>query len=368
MKNKLRLIKNIYLKKNKPVSLIIFLTERCNARCSFCFIDFNPNAKGQQKENEISVENFKKMSLSLKDSLHHLNFTGGEPFLRSDFDQIISNFIENCDLSSVVISTNGSYPKKISKFLENVCLKYPTTKFIFQFSIDSFPERHNEIRKIPGLFDRTIESYNIVKNSHKNCISTCNLTISEDNYEQIEDVYDYLTEKHKIETINPIVVRNEGVYEVPTDSKIALIEAYKKITKKNVENVDKGNLRGFSNFDIEGKVINEKNKIQYKMIAETYLKPKFYSNCVAGSIFGVVTSDGNVLPCEILDKDKALGNLKDYDFNFMELWNDTKAKNTRKWIKDTKCNCHWECIFTYNLVSSPKYSANIASKIIKSRL
>ena len=41
MKNKLRLIKNIYLKKNKPISLIIFLTERCNARCSFCFIDFD---------------------------------------------------------------------------------------------------------------------------------------------------------------------------------------------------------------------------------------------------------------------------------------------------------------------------------------
>ena len=52
------------------------------------------------------------MSLSLKDSLHHLNFTGGEPFLRSDFDQIISNFIENCDLSSVVISTNGSYQER----------------------------------------------------------------------------------------------------------------------------------------------------------------------------------------------------------------------------------------------------------------
>jgi len=367
MKNKLRLAKNIYFKKNKPVSLIIFLTERCNARCSFCFIDFDPKAKGQQKENEISVEDFKTMSLSLKDSLHHLNFTGGEPFLRSDFDQIISNFIENCDLSSVVISTNGSYPNKIKKFLETVCSKYPTTKFVFQFSIDSFPEKHNIIRKIPGLFDRTIESYNIVKKSYENCLSTCNLTISEDNYQDIEKIYDYLTEQQKIETINPIVVRNEGVYDVPPESKVALIEAYKKITKKNIDNVDNGKLRGFSNFDLEGKVINEKNKIQYEMISETYLKPKFYTNCVAGSIFGVVTSDGNVLPCEILDNDKALGNLKDYDFDFMKLWNDTKANETRKWIKDTKCNCHWECIFTYNLISSPKYVASMATKILKSK-
>ena len=243
MKNKLRLAKNIYFKKNKPVSLIIFLTERCNARCSFCFIDFDPKAKGQQKENEISVEDFRTMSLSLKDSLHHLNFTGGEPFLRSDFDQIISNFIENCDLSSVVISTNGSYPKKIKKFLETVCLKYPTTKFVFQFSIDSFPEKHNIIRKIPGLFDRTIESYNIVKNSYENCLSTCNLTISEDNYQDIEEIYDYLTEQHKIETINPIVVRNEGVYDVPPESKVALIEAYKKIINGEYEDIENDNDR-----------------------------------------------------------------------------------------------------------------------------
>lgn len=362
MRNKLRLLKNIYLKKDRPVSLIIFLTERCNARCSFCFIDFD-DKKTQDKKNEISTEEFNLMSKSLSKSLHHLNFTGGEPFLRSDFDTIISNFIENCGLSSVVISTNGSYPKKIQKFVDSVCKKYSETKFVFQFSIDSFPEKHNEMRKIPGLFDKTIESYKIVKNSYKNCIATCNLTISEGNYDEIENIYDYLTIEHNIETINPIVVRNEGVYDVPSQIKISLIEAYKKITDKNIQNVKNGKLRGFSNFDIEGKIINAKNELQYQMISETYLKPKYYTPCVAGSIFGVVKSNGDVFPCEILEE-KKLGNLKDYKYDFMSLWNNNVAKDTRKWIKDTKCNCHWECIFTYNLISSPKYTAKIATKIL----
>ena len=35
-----KVINNIYFKKT-PISLIHFLTNRCNARCSFCFIDFN---------------------------------------------------------------------------------------------------------------------------------------------------------------------------------------------------------------------------------------------------------------------------------------------------------------------------------------
>ena len=42
--NLLRVLKNIYLTRNEPVSLVHFVTNRCNARCSFCFIDFdNPD-------------------------------------------------------------------------------------------------------------------------------------------------------------------------------------------------------------------------------------------------------------------------------------------------------------------------------------
>ena len=61
--------------------------------------------------------------------------------------------------------------------------------------------------------------------------------------------------------------------------------------------------------------------------------------------------------------DFQLGNLNEYNFDFMKLWNNTNSKETREWIKKTKCNCHWECIFTYNLISSPKYLSKIATKL-----
>ena len=50
-----------------------------------------------------------------------------------------------------------------------------------------------------------------------------------------------------------------------------------KKLQKNLENVKNGSLRGFSNFDLEGMVINAKNHLQYEMIAESYLKPKYYT-------------------------------------------------------------------------------------------
>ena len=39
--NILRVLKNLYFFKNEPISLVHFITNRCNARCSFCFIDFD---------------------------------------------------------------------------------------------------------------------------------------------------------------------------------------------------------------------------------------------------------------------------------------------------------------------------------------
>ena len=51
----LHVLNNVYFKKTEPVSIVHFITNRCNARCSFCFIDFdNPNTfKGELTLGEI---------------------------------------------------------------------------------------------------------------------------------------------------------------------------------------------------------------------------------------------------------------------------------------------------------------------------
>ena len=92
MKNKLRLLKNIYFKKDKPVSLIIFLTERCNARCSFCFIDFeDPNTF----KSELTLSEIDKLTKNLGKSLLNVNLTGGEPFARKEIIDIAKLYIKN---------------------------------------------------------------------------------------------------------------------------------------------------------------------------------------------------------------------------------------------------------------------------------
>ena len=75
--NFLNVLKNVYISKKEPVGLIHFITNKCNAGCSFCFIDFDdPNTfKG-----ELSLEEIDELTKNLGSSLLSVNFTGGEPF------------------------------------------------------------------------------------------------------------------------------------------------------------------------------------------------------------------------------------------------------------------------------------------------
>ena len=62
-------------KKNKfPSRLTIFLTDKCNMKCAHCFI-IKEDAKTTE---EISIEEYKKIFLSLKGRISQILFTGGD--------------------------------------------------------------------------------------------------------------------------------------------------------------------------------------------------------------------------------------------------------------------------------------------------
>ena len=149
-------LKNLYFKRNEPVSVVHFLTNRCNARCSFCFIDFdNPETFA----GELSVPEIEKLTKSLGNSLLNVNFTGGEPFARKEINEIANLYIKNTTIQSIYITTNASLPDRILNFTNDIISKNKDIELTIQISIDSIPEKHNQIRKIKNLFDSCYETF-----------------------------------------------------------------------------------------------------------------------------------------------------------------------------------------------------------------
>ena len=108
---------NALVSKKEPLSIVHFLTNRCNARCSFCFIDFeNPEIF----KKELSLDEIEKLTKNLGSSILNVNFTGGEPFARKDIQEIAELYIKNTTIQSIYITTNGSLPDRIESFAKNI--------------------------------------------------------------------------------------------------------------------------------------------------------------------------------------------------------------------------------------------------------
>ena len=359
MKNFISRTINISLLKKEPVSLVHFITSRCNARCPFCFIDFDNNDtfKGELNLNEIQ-----KISNSLGSTISNINITGGEPFARKDITEIGEIYLKNKNIVSLFITTNGSLPDRIKKFVNYISPKFSKKNITFSISIDHFQKEHDRIRKIGGLFKNCIESYNFLKEHKKNILCNVAITVSEENYKIVSELYDKLKNNYGIESFTATLVRDEGVYKTKKDLKLNILNAYKNLTQQIRQDIQNKITGGYRKDTIIGRFLNAKNSIMNKQISKMYMENNYLSPCHASSLFGVINSKGDVYPCEILDK--KIGNLRDYNYNFINLWNSKENCKIKKYIIESKCRCTYECAWTFNILGNYRYYPKLLKKAL----
>jgi MoaA/NifB/PqqE/SkfB family radical SAM enzyme len=132
-----------------PIGCVAAVTYRCNARCTVCDIWKHDSRESEELEaGEYAW---------LPSSLRSINVSGGEPYLRDDLVEIVSVMQRACPRARVVISTNGLQPDRIEKMtarMEDVAVRV---------SIDAVGEKHDEIRGIPGGYDRAMDTVNRLK-------------------------------------------------------------------------------------------------------------------------------------------------------------------------------------------------------------
>jgi radical SAM protein with 4Fe4S-binding SPASM domain len=94
------------LRKRYPLSTIIELTERCNLRCVHCYVN-QPANDPVQKQTELSADQFKQIIDKIAQAgTLFVCFTGGEPLLREDFEEIYVHAIKSGLL--VTLFTNAT--------------------------------------------------------------------------------------------------------------------------------------------------------------------------------------------------------------------------------------------------------------------
>ena len=193
--------------------------------------------------------------------------------------------------------------------------------------------------------------------------ATFQITVNPDNYDTAIETYKYMRDKLKIQNINCTMIRGEKADSLDLLTRQKISGIYKEIQTMLDEDFDCGKVKGFYDNSLTSILLNAKNKIIWKYVLKTFNDKKYISPCTAGSLFGVIYSDGSVFPCELLDT--KIATLQDYDYNFMKCWQSNNAKLIRNQIKKSKCHCTFECSWLVNIYSSPRYFAEILYNIVK---
>lgn len=85
--------------------LRLSITEKCNFKCSYCLPNGYSGGEGSQF---LTADEIQNLAFGFKDfGIEKIRLTGGEPTLRRDLNQIISNLKHSVGVEEVALTTNG---------------------------------------------------------------------------------------------------------------------------------------------------------------------------------------------------------------------------------------------------------------------
>lgn len=131
--------------RQRPVLLNFEVTMRCNARCGFCDYWKTP---AEAREHEQA--DFAAIAAHFKPML--VTFTGGEPLLRRDLEQVVRDVRAASRYTYVQLITHGALLT-----LERAQTLWDAGVDQFNISLDYLDGRHDSARGIPGLTQRILD-------------------------------------------------------------------------------------------------------------------------------------------------------------------------------------------------------------------
>ncbi len=185
-------LSKLQVKLSNPLSLCWQVTKKCNYNCPFCL-------SGEQDPNELPLGKMKEIIDILADAnLVRIDFTGGEPFLRPDFLEILSYAAEK-GIETLTTSNGSIWSEKIAETLL-------ATNTLLLISLDGNEKTHDKSRG-KGAWARAVE--NIKRYRDAGVPIRVNYLIRRDNLDQIDYIYD-LVKDLGVERLFYILIAPQG--------------------------------------------------------------------------------------------------------------------------------------------------------------
>ena len=318
--------------------VILYVTEGCNLKCAMC-------SYRDRLPDELTIEEIENLAGELAAlGLKRIVFSGGEPLLRADFEQICEAFAKH--KVKMTLLTNGMLLKKkiekIAPYLDELII-----------SIDgASPETHDAIRGVNSLALIT-EGIKHTKQIFPELNISFRTVIQKNNFRQIKDIVQL-----------GLDLGISRVSFLPVD---VFSEAFGRENKDTAVN-NSSLLLNHEEINEMKEVINgiDKKYFENHFISEPYYKLMGFADYFSSSLSGgdyppvycnapmmsaVITASGDVLPCFFLPK---LGNIREK--RLMHILNGDNAVTTRKKVKAFELERCKTCVCSLNVTKRAAFA------------
>ncbi|MFH0960653.1 MAG: radical SAM protein [Pseudomonadota bacterium] len=332
---------------------IFYVTQRCNFECRHCF----NYIENQKPGNDLTIDEIDRFSQKLG-KIKYITMAGGEPMLRPQLDTIAEIFYTNNKVHILNVSTNGWLTDRVVSFVESTLSKCEGLALAIAVSLDGGRETHDKIRNKAGSFDHAVTTLKELKklqeHSDTNRLALfAHGTYNAWNANEFLDTARFFTEEigvpYSVAMIRGDNLPDSSINHIDVDHYHEVFKKIMPLVRKGLANNYPFRRAGVAMADLVGDVIYQSAKHNRMVVP-----------CRAGKKCFVITSDGNIVFCEILNI--VLGNLRDHNYDPMELLRSKRALKEMDMIYENKCHCTWECFQMVNVWSSPKMLAQIIRK------
>ena len=140
----------------KPFSVVVSVSFRCNSKCRTCDVWRRPN-------DDLTLEEWDKVFASLGRAPFYMTFTGGEPFLRADLDDLVIAAYRHCRPEVITIPTNGMLTERVVEKVARMCRECPQSSIGINLSLDGLEDEHDDIRGVEGNWKLAMETWRRLK-------------------------------------------------------------------------------------------------------------------------------------------------------------------------------------------------------------
>jgi MoaA/NifB/PqqE/SkfB family radical SAM enzyme len=281
----------------------------------------------------MSVEEWDKVFANLGRGVEYLTFTGGEPFMRKDLDEMVISGYRHCRPSYITIPTNGLLTKRILAAVDRICTECPDTDFGINLSLDGIGEEHDDIRGVPGNWVRAMETWKglkTLKDKHSNLLITVHTVISQFNHERFLEIYQGLKflkpDSYITEVAEERVELDTIGWEITPRP-----EDYAPLADFLSEEARQAPAKGFARF-------TQGFRAQYYQLAKrTLFEQTQVIDCYAGWASAQIGPNGDIWTCCI--RAEPVGNLRQTNYDLAPIWFSPEMQAMRKSIYDKECAC-----------------------------